>query len=142
MLFDFALRGQIGYPGWVQIREAGHTGIKKQVICGFPCHWQAMDNDILYEYRYPRSGSLRRPAMLVGDTPIPGKNRSRSFADTPCGVASTQSGTLWVLLLYSRLSCTCAQEKSSSLSQNTVPFYQPHPKQKSAVYCIYSGQPL
>ena len=30
-------------------------------------HWQAMDNDILYEYRYPRSGSLRRLAMLVGD---------------------------------------------------------------------------
>lgn len=35
-----------------------------------------MDNDILYEYRYPRSGTLRCLAMLVGDTPIPGKIRS------------------------------------------------------------------
>jgi len=46
-----------------------------------------MDNDILYEYRYPRSGTLRCLAMLVGDTPIPGKNHFRSFANTPCGVA-------------------------------------------------------
>ena len=32
-------------------------------------------NDILYEYRYPRSGPLRCLAVLVGDTPIPGKIR-------------------------------------------------------------------
>ena len=35
-----------------------------------------MDNDILYEYRYPRSVTLRCLAMLVGGTPIPGKMRS------------------------------------------------------------------
>lgn len=50
-----------------------------------------MDNDILYEYRYPRSGTLRCLAMLVGDTPIPGKNHFRSFANTPCGVAFTHA---------------------------------------------------
>jgi len=31
MLFDFALKGQIGYPGWVQMREVGHTGIKSRL---------------------------------------------------------------------------------------------------------------
>ena len=52
-----------------------------------------MDNDILYEYRYPRSGPLRCLAVLVGDTPIPGKIRSfvyeayAYFVITPCGVA-------------------------------------------------------
>lgn len=52
-----------------------------------------MDNDILYEYRYPRSDTLRCLAMLVGDTPIPGKMRCfvyeayAYFVNTPCGVA-------------------------------------------------------
>ena len=52
-----------------------------------------MDNDILYEYCYPRSGPLRCLAVLVGDTPIPGKTAPAKS----CPVALKQS--FWSFLL-------------------------------------------
>ena len=55
---------------------------------------QAMTKDILFRISLV---TLRAPdalALLVGDTPNPGKNRLRSFADTPCGVSFMQTAGL------------------------------------------------
>jgi len=82
-----------------------------------------MDNDILYEYRYPRSGTLRCLAMLVGDTPIPGKIRSRSFVNTPYGVAfNSKQYTLSLLPLTGRPSALRAEVKDKDSPKKSTYF--------------------
>ena len=101
-----------------------------------------MDNDILYEYRYPRSGSLRCLAVLVGDTPIPGKMRSSVyeayalFCDHTlrCGFPRGRGlchlpSVRWFLHLRAGRKKIC------------IPFYGTG-RIKPAVYCFFPNPPL